>query len=66
MSAGEAAMRLDGPYQPLNSQWDRIVIETFASAAFEGVEVDEVRKFGGCGGNEPRAWVAGMAIMFAS
>jgi 2,3-dihydroxyphenylpropionate 1,2-dioxygenase len=64
LAAGAAAMRGEGPCQPLNPGWDHEVIGTFLrneTRAFDTFDVDEVRRVGGRGGNELLVWVAAHA-----
>lgn len=66
IAAGRASARGEGPCQPLNPAWDAKVLDLFARgdfAAFDRMTDDEVRRDGGSGGPEIRAWQAAFAAL---
>ena len=66
LEAGRASARGEGPCQPLNPEWDARVLELFARgdlAAFDRFRDEEVRREGGCGAPEIRAWQAAFAAL---
>jgi 2,3-dihydroxyphenylpropionate 1,2-dioxygenase len=51
---------------PLNPEWDRALLETFAKADFAAIEAmteAEIRRDGGRGGQEVRSWMAAFAAL---
>ena len=51
---------------PLNPEWDRALLETFAKADFAAIEAmteAEIRVEGGRGGQEVRSWMAAFAAL---
>ena len=53
---------------PLNSEWDRALLETLAKADFAAIEAmteADIRRDGGRGGQEVRSWMAAFAALHA-
>ncbi|WP_374574720.1 3-carboxyethylcatechol 2,3-dioxygenase [Acinetobacter sp.] len=51
---------------PLNPEWDRALLETFAQADFAAIEAmteADIRRDGGRGGQEVRSWMAAFAAL---
>jgi 2,3-dihydroxyphenylpropionate 1,2-dioxygenase len=66
LAAGRASAKGEGPCQPLNPEWDRQVLGLFEKqnvTTFDGFTDDEVKRLGGCGGAEIRAWQAAFAAL---
>lgn len=66
LAAGQASARGEGPCQPLNPVWDRKILDLLAQgdlAAFDRMTDEEVRREGGSGGPEIRAWQAAFAAL---
>ena len=66
IAAGRASARGEGPCQPLNPVWDAKVLAMLAKgdlAAFDRMTDAEVRRDGGSGGPEIRAWQAAFAAL---
>ena len=66
IDAGRASARGEGPCQPLNPVWDAQVLDLLSKgdmAAFDRMKDDEVRRDGGSGGPEIRAWQAAFAAL---
>ena len=66
IEAGRASARGEGPCQPLNPQWDAKILELLSRAdfdAFDRMSDAEVRRDGGSGGSEVRAWQAAFAAL---
>jgi 2,3-dihydroxyphenylpropionate 1,2-dioxygenase len=66
LAAGRAAAKGEGPCQPLNPEWDLRVLKLLENgdiAAFDHWRDDEVRREGGSGGAEIRAWQAAFAAL---
>ena len=66
IDAGRASARGEGPCQPLNPVWDAKVLDLLSKgdmAAFDRMKDDEVRRDGGSGGPEIRAWQAAFAAL---
>ncbi len=66
IEAGRASARGEGPCQPLNPAWDARILELLARgdfAAFDRMTDEEVRREGGSGGPEIRAWQAAFAAL---
>ncbi len=66
IAAGRASAKGEGPCQPLNPQWDKKVLDLLSRgdlAAFDRMTDDEVRRDGGSGGPEIRAWQAAFAAL---
>lgn len=61
LAAGDTSVAV-----PLNADWDRALLETFAKADFATIEAmteAEIRKEGGRGGQEVRSWMAAFAAL---
>jgi 2,3-dihydroxyphenylpropionate 1,2-dioxygenase len=66
LAAGRASAKGEGPCQPLNPDWDRSVLDLFAKQdlkAFDRFTDEEVKRLGGSGGAEVRAWQAAFAAL---
>ena len=66
LAAGRAAAKGEGPCQPLNPEWDTRVLKLLQNGditAFDDWRDDEVRREGGSGGAEIRAWQAAFAAL---
>ncbi len=66
IEAGRASARGEGPCQALNPVWDARVLDFLARAdlaAFDRMTDAEVRREGGSGGAEIRAWQAAFAAL---
>ncbi len=66
IEAGRASARGEGPCQPLNPVWDAKILGLLSHrdfAAFDRFTDDEVRREGGSGGPEIRAWQAAFAAL---
>jgi 2,3-dihydroxyphenylpropionate 1,2-dioxygenase len=66
IDAGRASARGEGPCQPLNPVWDAKVLDLLSKGdieAFDRMKDDEVRRDGGSGGPEIRAWQAAFAAL---
>jgi 2,3-dihydroxyphenylpropionate 1,2-dioxygenase len=66
IDAGRASARGEGPCQPLNPVWDAKVLDLLSHgdlAAFDRMQDEEVRREGGSGGPEIRAWQAAFAAL---
>jgi 2,3-dihydroxyphenylpropionate 1,2-dioxygenase len=66
LAAGRASAKGEGPCQPLNPEWDRRVLDLLAAQdlnAFDRFTDDEVKRLGGSGGAEIRAWQAAFAAL---
>ncbi len=66
IDAGRASARGEGPCQPLNPVWDRKVLDLLTHGdlkAFDRMTDEEVRREGGSGGAEIRAWQAAFAAL---
>ncbi len=66
LAAGQASARGEGPCQPLNPVWDRKILGLLSQgdlAAFDRMSDEEVRRDGGSGGPEIRAWQAAFAAL---
>ena len=69
LAAGRASAKGEGPCQPLNPEWDRRVLDLFAKQdlkAFDRFTDEEVKRLGGSGGAEIRAWQAAFAALAAA
>ena len=69
LDAGQASARGEGPCQPLNPEWDRRVLkvlETGEIGEFDHWRDEDVRREGGSGGPEIRAWQAAFAALAAA
>jgi 2,3-dihydroxyphenylpropionate 1,2-dioxygenase len=69
IEAGRASARGEGPCQPLNADWDARILDLLAKrdlAAFDAFTDDEVRRLGGSGGAEIRAWQAAFVALAAA
>jgi len=67
--AGRASALGEGPCQPLNPTWDRMVIDLFSSGDLGRADAftdDGIRQGGGRGGHEIRAWLAALAALSAA
>jgi 2,3-dihydroxyphenylpropionate 1,2-dioxygenase len=61
LAAGDTSVAV-----PLNPEWDRALLQTFAKADFSAIEAmteDEIRRDGGRGGQEVRSWMAAFAAL---
>ena len=61
LAAGDTSVAV-----PLNPEWDRALLETFAQADFAAIEAmteAEIRVEGGRGGQEVRSWMAAFAAL---
>ncbi|OAL79967.1 3-(2,3-dihydroxyphenyl)propionate dioxygenase [Acinetobacter sp. SFB] len=61
LAAGDTSVAV-----PLNPEWDRALLKTFAQADFAAIEAmteDEIRVEGGRGGQEVRSWMAAFAAL---
>ena len=61
LAAGDTSVAV-----PLNPEWDRALLETFAKADFAAIEAmteAEIRVEGGRGGQEVRSWMAAFAAL---
>jgi 2,3-dihydroxyphenylpropionate 1,2-dioxygenase len=66
IDAGRASARGEGPCQPLNPVWDARILDLLSHgdlAAFDRMPDEEVRREGGSGGPEIRAWQAAFAAL---
>jgi 2,3-dihydroxyphenylpropionate 1,2-dioxygenase len=66
LAAGRAAAKGEGPCRPLNPEWDARVLNLLEKgdiAAFDRWRDEEVRREGGSGGAEIRAWQAAFAAL---
>ena len=66
IAAGRASARGEGPCQPLNPVWDAQILDLLARGdlqAFDRFTDAEVRREGGSGGPEIRAWQAAFAAL---
>ena len=66
IEAGRASARGEGPCLPLDPVWDAKILRLLAQrdlAAFDTFTDDEVRRVGGSGGAEIRAWQAAFAAL---
>jgi 2,3-dihydroxyphenylpropionate 1,2-dioxygenase len=66
LAAGRASAKGEGPCQPLNPEWDQRVLDLFAKQdleAFDRFTDEEVKRLGGSGGAEIRAWQAAFAAL---
>jgi 2,3-dihydroxyphenylpropionate 1,2-dioxygenase len=66
VAAGRASAKGEGPCQPLNPEWDARVLELLEKgelAAFDRWRDEDVRREGGSGGAEIRAWQAAFAAL---
>ena len=69
LAAGQASAKGEGPCLPLNPEWDRKVMQLFDTQdlkAFDAFTDEEVRRLGGSGGAEIRAWQAAFAALSAA
>ncbi|MGQ0652174.1 MAG: 3-carboxyethylcatechol 2,3-dioxygenase [Betaproteobacteria bacterium] len=66
LAAGKASAKGEGPCRPLNPEWDKKVLHLLEEnnvKAFDAFTGDEVRRLGGSGGAEIRAWQAAFAAL---
>ena len=66
IEAGRTSARGEGPCQPLNPAWDAKILDLLLHrdlGAFDGMTDAEVRREGGSGGPEIRAWQAAFAAL---
>jgi 2,3-dihydroxyphenylpropionate 1,2-dioxygenase len=66
LAAGRASAKGEGPCQPLNPDWDQRMLDLLARQdldAFDRFTDDEVKRLGGSGGAEIRAWQAAFAAL---
>jgi len=66
IDAGRASACGEGPCQPLNPVWDRKILDLLTHgdlSAFDRMTDEEVRREGGSGGPEIRAWQAAFAAL---
>jgi len=66
LAAGQASAKGEGPCQPLNPEWDAQVLKLLKDgrvAEFDAWTDEEVRRLGGSGGAEIRAWQAAFAAL---
>ena len=64
MASGDLSAAL-----PLNPEWDKDLLQRFKNADFDylaNMSNDEIRRDGGRGGQEIRAWIAAFAALSAS
>jgi 2,3-dihydroxyphenylpropionate 1,2-dioxygenase len=69
LAAGQASAKGEGPCLPLNPEWDKQVLRLFEQndvKAFDAFTDEEVRRLGGSGGAEIRAWQAAFAALSAA
>jgi len=67
--AAVASSRGEGPCRPLNPDWDHMIIDIFRSgdlARAEALTDEAIRREGGRGGHEIRAWLAALAALSAA
>jgi 2,3-dihydroxyphenylpropionate 1,2-dioxygenase len=67
--AGRASARGEGPCQPLDPVWDRMVIDLLSSGDLARADAwtdESIRRGGGRGGHEIRAWLAALAALSAA
>ena len=66
LAAGKASAKGEGPCQPLNPDWDKQVLDLFTRGnlrAFDDFRDEDVKRLGGSGGAEIRAWQAAFAAL---
>lgn len=66
LAAGRASAKGEGPCQPLNPEWDARVLKLLEDgnvAEFDRWRDEDVRREGGSGGAEIRAWQAAFAAL---
>ena len=69
LAAGQASAKGEGPCLPLNPEWDKQVLQLLEQnhvKAFDAFTDEDVRRLGGSGGAEIRAWQAAFAALSAT